>query len=58
MWEYAKDLFKHKKLRFDNMYEWMNAVTDVPKYLKWLNNNAPAVTGVVGGSLYGVSQSK
>lgn len=59
MWEYAKDLFKHKKLGFDNnMYEWMNAVTDVSKYLKWLNNNTPAVTGVVGGSLYGASQSK
>lgn len=56
MWEYAKNHLE--ELGFDNnLSTWMNAVTNVPKYLKWLNANSPVlVTPIIG--LYNEKDSK
>ena len=58
MWEYAKRNYV-KDMGFDNnMIQWMNSVVDVPKYLEWLNKEAPAITGVIGGSIYANSKKE
>lgn len=51
MWNYVKKNLH--KLGFDNnLSDWMNAVTDVPAYLKWLNKNAPVTTGVITTGIF------
>lgn len=58
MWEYAKQNYT-KDMGFDNnMIQWMNSIVDVPKYLKWLNKEAPVVTGIIGGGIYANSKKK
>lgn len=58
MWEYAKQNYV-KDMGFDNnMIQWMESVVDVPKYLKWLNKEAPAITGVIGGGIYANSKKE
>lgn len=56
MWNYVKKNLD--KLGFDNnLSNWMNAVTNVPAYLKWLNKNSPVlVTPIIG--LYNEKDSK